>query len=88
MVCAGLVERARLGEVVRRFQRQISVLHDIRGGNVAISASIGIAVGPAAEGVDRLMRTADISMYQIKGRGIAVLPGPRTEDALPIGRLG
>jgi diguanylate cyclase (GGDEF)-like protein len=43
---------------------------------VPVSASIGVAVGPAAE-ADRLVRDADRAMYEEKHRRPRLVPGQR-----------
>ncbi len=78
VVCVERGSSLRLPDVVRRVQGQISAPVAVRAGEVVIGASIGAAVGPASQGVDRLLRQADASMYQIKGRSLRQVPGPRT----------
>ncbi len=78
VVSAERGEGIRVAEVLRRVQSAVSQPCEVRGGRVVIGASIGVAVGPASQGVDRLLRQADASMYRIKGdRRLGSLPGPR-----------
>jgi diguanylate cyclase (GGDEF)-like protein len=41
---------------------------DAREGPLQVEASIGLAVGPAGDGLDRLVREADAHMYRIKSQ--------------------
>lgn len=49
----------------------------VRGCDIVIGASIGVARGAAYTGLDRLLREADVDMYRIKARTRDALPSPR-----------
>ncbi len=82
IVCAERSSSLRLPDVVQRVHRQISAPFEVRSGQIVIGASIGAAAGPASRGVDRLLRQADASMYQIKGRSLRSVPRPRAQAVL------
>ena len=74
---AGALGPADVGDLVRRVQSQVGAPCQLREGKVVIGSSIGVATGPAASGVDRLLREADAAMYRIKARSAATVPPPR-----------
>ena len=57
-------------EVAQRIQHLLSRPFTVEGGEVTVTASIGIAPGrPDHLAMDELLREADIAMYVAKGRG-------------------
>ncbi len=65
-----LEEVSQPSEAARVAQRILAALDssfDLRGREVYITASIGIATGPGR--ADTLLRNADLAMYRAKGRG-------------------
>lgn len=54
--------------VARRVVESLARPFDIGGHRIAVSASVGVASG-TTEGVDELLRDADIAMYRAKGAG-------------------
>lgn len=63
-------------ELLERAESLIAVPVSVRDGEIVVSASIGVATGPARGGVDGLVRDADAHMYAIKAQRVAV-PVPR-----------
>jgi diguanylate cyclase (GGDEF)-like protein len=46
--------------------------------DLVVSGSVGVAAGGPGEGVDELLRRADLAMYAVKsGRTVGAVPGPR-----------
>jgi diguanylate cyclase (GGDEF)-like protein len=64
-------EQPQSAEIVaRHVVRRLGAPYSIRGHEMAISASVGIAlVGPGIDDVDSLLRNADIALYHAKDEG-------------------
>ncbi|WP_419252469.1 putative bifunctional diguanylate cyclase/phosphodiesterase [Caulobacter sp. ErkDOM-YI] len=59
-----------LGELARAIVETLSQPYDIKGHNVLIGASIGIAIAPVdAADPDSLLKNADLALYRAKGDG-------------------
>ena len=59
-----------LGELSRSIVESLSQPYEIKGHNVLIGASIGIAIAPAdAADPDSLLKNADLALYRAKGDG-------------------
>ena len=59
-----------LGELSRTIVESLSQPYEIKGHNVLIGASIGIAIAPAdASDPDSLLKNADLALYRAKGDG-------------------
>lgn len=66
-------------QLVDRTRATILAPVAVRDGFVSVDASIGLAVGAAGTGIDRLVRDADAAMYAMKGSGRpVVLPAARS----------
>jgi diguanylate cyclase (GGDEF)-like protein len=73
-VCDGPIDRALARQIADRIHEQIVAPITVRGVEVAIGASIGVALPPALSGdrtrdADRMMRLADHAMYDAKRAG-------------------
>ncbi len=68
-----IVEAQSAVVVADRILRSLSEAFDIRGNELFVSASIGIAVSASGLGPGDLMRNADLAMYDAKRRGRARL---------------
>jgi diguanylate cyclase (GGDEF)-like protein len=72
-------------ELVRRATRAAALPVALREGSMTVGASVGLACGRAAVGVDALLREADQAMYAIKkARAVLDLPAPRTARPRPV----
>jgi diguanylate cyclase (GGDEF)-like protein len=72
-VLAVLPHRGALGEVATRVHAALARPFDVAGVAVELGASIGIALQPDhGEDVSKLLRRADVAMYQAKRAGIAI----------------
>jgi diguanylate cyclase (GGDEF)-like protein len=72
-VLAVLPHRGALGEVATRVHAALARPFDIAGVALELGASIGIALQPDhGEDVSKLLRRADVAMYQAKRAGIAI----------------
>ncbi|KQQ47541.1 diguanylate cyclase [Duganella sp. Leaf126] len=70
IVLPELQDRQEARDIAERFIESLEAPFDLDGHQVHISASIGIAVYPHdGEGIDELLRHADIAMYQVKALG-------------------
>ena len=71
IILNGITEIEEIGKIVD--QRLISLIrqpHQVDGAELHISCSVGVAVFPDdGEDIDRLMRHADVAMYQAKNSG-------------------
>jgi diguanylate cyclase (GGDEF)-like protein len=69
-VLPGLEDQASLASLANRLIQQVSMPYTIDGHNIAIGASVGIAVGPAdGSGVDAMVRNADLALDSAKAAG-------------------
>jgi len=69
-----ILEQLRKNDDVARYveklQREMSQLIEISNHKIHVTASVGVSIYPDnGEDIDSLMQTADIAMYQAKGRG-------------------
>jgi len=86
LLLTGDVDRAALSARLDGFVRALRTPFSLDGTSVSVGASVGTAETPAqGTSLDRLMRTADETMYQCKRtrRWIspeAVVPHPRADD--------
>jgi len=62
-------DEASLALLAERLIQQVSMPYMIEGHNIAIGASVGIAVATAGEGGDALVRNADLALYSAKAAG-------------------
>ena len=63
-------QSADASSLARRIVESVGQPYDIDGQQVAIGASIGIAIGPSdGQTSDQLMRNADLALYRAKGDG-------------------
>ncbi|MPQ60231.1 EAL domain-containing protein [Duganella sp. FT27W] len=70
IVLPELQDRQEARGVAEKFIESLSAPFDLDGHQVHISASIGIAIYPHdGDGIDELLRHADIAMYQVKALG-------------------
>lgn len=73
IVCPGLTEHTRLGDLSQTLIRDLSIPVMIDGQEVAVGASIGIAASESEERIDPcdLVQRADVALYAAKrsGRG-------------------
>ncbi|MGQ0590138.1 MAG: putative bifunctional diguanylate cyclase/phosphodiesterase [Sphingosinicella sp.] len=67
-VFRGLDESA-LSELASRLIQQVSMPYMIEGHNIAIGASVGIALASNASCADALIRNADLALYSAKAAG-------------------
>ncbi|MET0962855.1 MAG: EAL domain-containing protein [Noviherbaspirillum sp.] len=71
VILNGITNVEEIGKIVD--QRLISLIrqpHHVDGAELHVSCSVGVAVYPDdGEDIDRLMRHADVAMYQAKGTG-------------------
>jgi diguanylate cyclase (GGDEF)-like protein len=59
-----------LGDLAQTIVERLSESYDVRGHNVLIGASVGIAVAPQdARDPDGLLKNADLALYRAKGDG-------------------
>jgi len=59
-----------LGSLAERLIQQVSMPYSIEGHNIAIGASVGIAIAPAnGTCADALIRNADLALYSAKAAG-------------------
>jgi diguanylate cyclase (GGDEF)-like protein/PAS domain S-box-containing protein len=69
-VVTGVIEVGELGRLAENLIEQLSASYRLESQEAAISASIGIAIGPAdGDDPDRLMRCADLALYRAKADG-------------------
>jgi diguanylate cyclase (GGDEF)-like protein len=64
-------------EFAARVSARVSTPVAVRGGSLVATASLGVATGIASDGVDRLLREADVAMYEQKRQAHRELPRPR-----------
>ena len=81
-VLSGLKTREAVAECAQRIVAALSTPYDLGGHEVAIGASVGIAIAPV-DGADpeTLLRHADVALYRAKteGKGTFVFFGPDME---------
>jgi diguanylate cyclase (GGDEF)-like protein len=69
-VLPGIDDEATLSALASRLIQQVSMPYVIDGHNIAIGASVGIAISPAEAGCgDALIRNADLALYSAKAAG-------------------
>jgi diguanylate cyclase (GGDEF)-like protein len=71
VLCEELDGEREAGVVAQRLLRALAEPVPLDGRDVAVTASIGIALGRSADDADRLLRDADTAMYGAKRRGKA-----------------
>jgi diguanylate cyclase len=65
-----LADHAEIDRIARRVVLAIGEPFELQGHSIDIGASVGVALAPRhAAGIENLMKSADIAMYQAKRRG-------------------
>jgi diguanylate cyclase (GGDEF)-like protein len=64
-----LVDEADAGALAERIVHSLSCPYDVAGHRVTVGASLGIAVGTAADSPDEIVDQADLALYRVKAEG-------------------
>lgn len=71
LVCEDLASPQDAPEVARRLLSGLEAQFRVRGHDLAVSASVGVALSGPGSRADDLLRDADVAMYRAKNRGKA-----------------